>query len=967
MHRISLAMTVPVTLCLAGVLHAQTSAAADTTDSLHTRPTFTTTTTFTQAELQQLPIDDPLQAFGFAPGVVERSGYLGIASSSDFSVQGGPAGDAAFFIDGAPARLETFGGLGIELPLNAIARASLSTGPIGADVGAPRNAVVDFETRRGGDRVAGDVHAETDGLFGSGSTVGYNRFDGSLGGPLPGVSGLTWFVAGSAVGQESQYRGLGAANVATYVPYGIDTTVTVPVDAGMPLTDSLNVSIPNFVQWGGTCGGVGNPNTTQGQQITANYGQSCQGLSRPRDWTSDLRGVATVRYAYGSGSSVSFTGVANVLQQRDFPANDISAPGLQTGTRRTAHLLVANWRQALGTFRGGPLRLHVNVSSADMQIRAGALTAGTELATRSPSLGIETSRLEFFGADSVPLSNVDQLIFNARENVGVRVPFLLRQDLRPSQPYRFNPYGIIPGWPTSGSVAQLVELDESRSAGSVDLQWQPNAEHDLRLGVDFDRGEIAYYTSGLVTSVGSDLFHVRPQRVGVFVTDDIRMVAADLSLGIRHEQYTPGGEFLNTPGRIFTLPGGWGDTTAAGYAASVASNYHVGAVQNFWLPSVRFGASWGPTTRVRAGFARYVIAPNVGDQFAGTNTDISISGSPYMFGQDVAYVASNVVEAGLTHLFGRFAFDGSISHTTAADAYIFTYTQQVDAVTGGQLAGFWLTPAPTGVTALSLALAWRPTPEVRGNVTYSYASATGRSGTQSLIPGADLTYPGPSSHAISMLVSVAPPSRLTGLVGTLTDGMHATVAARLVSGAAYTPCQNSGTGLLATNAGVCTTGFPLGPVNSGHIPWTKLLDLRITKRISEFGGQWSAFLDVRNLLNTENFTNAFVETGTDTNQAYELNHFVQPSLNLLQAEAPTAAHLANGGIDVRTCQGWTSQTQMVDCYALRQTENRFGNGDGVFTQAEQVAAFGAYYDFLYGPWAFHGPGRTARVGIRFDF
>ena len=46
MHRISFAMTVPVALSLAGVLHAQTSVAADTTDSLHTRPTFTTTTTF---------------------------------------------------------------------------------------------------------------------------------------------------------------------------------------------------------------------------------------------------------------------------------------------------------------------------------------------------------------------------------------------------------------------------------------------------------------------------------------------------------------------------------------------------------------------------------------------------------------------------------------------------------------------------------------------------------------------------------------------------------------------------------------------------------------------------------------------------------------------------------------------------------------------------------------------------------
>lgn len=967
MLRISLVLSVLGALCLPGVARAQSSTPGDSTDSLPARPPITTTTTFTQADLQELPIDEPLQAFGFAPGVVERSGYLGVATPSDFSVQGGPPGDAAFFIDGAPARLETFGGLGIELPLNAIARASLTSGPIGAEVAASQNAVVDIETRHGGQRVTAEARAETDGLFGSGATVGYNRFEASLGGPVPGIAGLTWFAAGSGVGQQSRYRGLGAGSVPTYVPFGTDTTVTVPVDAGFPLTDSMKVAIPTFAQWGGQCGGVGNPNTTQGQQITANYGQACQGLNRPRDWTSDLRGIAKVRFAYGTGSNLSLTGAANVFQQRNFPAAEMSAPGLQTGMRRTAHLLVANWRQALGRFHGGPVALHVNVSSADIRVAAGALTAGTEATTRSPSLGIETTALQFFGADSVPLSNIDQLIFNMRENVGLRVPFLLRQDLRPSQPYRFNPYGTATGWPTTGSGAQLVELDESHAAGSVDLQWRPNPEHDLRLGVDFSRGEIAYFTSGMVTSLTTDLFHVRPRRLGVFVTDHVRMRDLDLSLGIRHAQYTPGGEFLNVPGRTFTLPGGWGDTTAAGYAASVARYYHLGATQNFWLPSVRLGASLGPATHVRAGFARSVIAPDVGDQFTGNNTDASISGTPFVWGRDVAYIVSNVVEAGLTQTFGRLAFDGSIYHTTAANAYLFNFAQYYDSATGGVINGFALMPYPQSLTGVDLAVAWTPSPELRGAVTYSYASHDNHFGGQHLIPGQDIAYPGPSTHAISLLVTVAAPNRRTGLLGTLTGGMRAALAARLVSGDAYTPCYNSGTGQLASTDAICTTGYELGPINSAHIPWTKLLDLRITKRIAGFGGHWSAFLDVRNLLNAENLTNAFVETGTDTNQAYEAFHFVQPAINQLSGEAPSSAHLPNGAIDLRTCQGWTSSTQIVDCYALRQTENRFGNGDGVFTLAEQTAAFGAYFDFLYGPWAFHGPGRTARVGVRLEF
>ena len=219
------------------------------------------------------------------------------------------------------------------------------------------------------------------------------------------------------------------------------------------------------------------------------------------------------------------------------------------------------------------------------------------------------------------------------------------------------------------------------------------------------------------------------------------------------------------------------------------------------------------------------------------------------------------------------------------------------------------------------------------------------------------------------------------MLGTITNGLHAVVAARLVSGVAYTPCQNAGTGQLASTSVICTTGYELGPINSAHLPWTKLLDLRITKRVAGFGGHWSAFLDVRNLFDAKNFTTLFAETASDTNPQFEAQHFVQPAINQLSSEAPSAVETPGGSVDGRyvgttidlkaSCSQsaglWTSSTQSVDCYALRQTEQRYGNGDGVFTVDEQVAAFGAYYDFLYGPWAFHGPGRTARVGIRFAF
>jgi hypothetical protein len=53
--------------------------------------------------------------------------------------------------------------------------------------------------------------------------------------------------------------------------------------------------------------------------------------------------------------------------------------------------------------------------------------------------------------------------------------------------------------------------------------------------------------------------------------------------------------------------------------------------------------------------------------------------------------------------------------------------------------------------------------------------------------------------------------------------------------------------------------------------------------------------------------------------------------------------------------------------ALQRVEQRFGNGDGLYTLTEQTSAFNAYYDSFFGPWRFHGPGRTARIGIQLHF
>jgi hypothetical protein len=57
----------------------------------------------------------------------------------------------------------------------------------------------------------------------------------------------------------------------------------------------------------------------------------------------------------------------------------------------------------------------------------------------------------------------------------------------------------------------------------------------------------------------------------------------------------------------------------------------------------------------------------------------------------------------------------------------------------------------------------------------------------------------------------------------------------------------------------------------------------------------------------------------------------------------------------------------VNKYMMLKAEARFGDGDGVFTVAEQRAAFGANYDLFNGTYRFRESNRLLRLGLEFVF
>jgi hypothetical protein len=904
--------------------------------------TLTSHTTFSGADLERLPIDDPRQVFVLAPGVVLRGTDIGIGSADDLSIRGAAPGEASVYIDGAPVRFETLGRQQIALGVNAIGQMSLTTGVpdiLAADVGGR---VMSIATRSGGTRLAGSLRADTDQPFGNGSSVGFNRLEGALGGPMPGARRLSWYLSAALLGQSSQYRGIGAADQPSFVVGGPDTTVQW-VDGG---GQTQSTTVPQFVQSSGSC------------PATSNYGFDCRGLRRPFDWSTLRMGHLKLDYSYGAGSSVALTGLASDRQQRFYPGQDIGDPGIYQGASAASRLVVLNWRHALPAFRGGTLGLTANLSLGTDRVLAGPLDPASEVTTRDPSLGLEFSTLHFTGQDSLPFPLTDQIIRNIRSNTGLRVPFLDRTDLRIRQDYRLNPYGLLSGWPTGGLGGLLTMARERRFNGRLVLDWR-RGSHQLSLGTDVARTSASFYESGLLSEFMLDAFVVHPHRLGLFAGDRFERSHVVIDAGVRFDHFAPGGEFSNSPGRIFTDPS-WSalsGTSDTAYANSLARVFTPTRTQNILSPRVRLVYALAPSINARFAFGRLVQVPPLDAFFLRSNSDASFTNLRERFGRDVRYSVETLWELGVRYKPAQsVAIDVAGYTVEHQPPYLFLIKSFPDpAVPGDRENVNVLTNENLGsATGLNGRIEWSPWPFMTATLAYSLLHETMK-----------------STSTVFFLDSVRTTHSLAGAAvlrpGGALAGFDASLLVRAQSGLSYILQRNGGLGWTFP-------GFnpPFYPDGRAKLPWQKTVDLRITKSLRTGPLDASLYADVRNLLGQTNILGTFTETGATSNPLYQ-EVLLSPEFANLRIEAQNNGRLlGDGSIDLRpSCSSWTSGAAgaagPVNCVALQRVEQRFGNGDGLYTLTEQTSAFNAYYDSFFGPWRFHGPGRTARIGIQLHF
>jgi hypothetical protein len=937
------------------------------------RDQVTSKTLVSGAQINALPVDDIQRVISLQPGVVEGVG-------GGIVLRGGRQGEANVYIDGAPVRSQNFGTQAITVGTNAVEEASVTTGSLGVQFGDAQSGVISYTTKAGGQKLTGNFNYATDEPFGNSISVGLNRFEGSIGGPIPMVQNLKFFVSGAVTGQLSPLLGRGWDDVPTYVVGGADTVVTTG-------TGSINsFTLPRFVQYSGQC------------DAANNAGFECQGRRRPMNWNDNIQLQGKLSYSYGSGSSMSLTGVASGQQGRNWPGASIGNPAVYTGFHNWQRLVVANLNHSFFKSAERELALNLNLSWGRDRGINGPLDPSIEGSTRDPRMGITFSTLKFAGFGDIPFPLTDVIIRNVRSNTGLRVPLLDRNELRNSQPFRTNPYGLQGGnWITSGFDVGGALNAEDRYRAALQVDWQANRFHRFNFGGEYKRTTIAYWQSVFLRQSFMDAYKVKPVVYAAWGADRLDLGDVVLELGIRYDYMDTKAMFANTPGRIFTNPlwrNGSGTDDAA-YAASLADVFTPAEAHHTLSPRLLVSFPITEKTDFRLSYSHEVQTPDFNTLLQGVNNDLSFTNTNDFFGRDVTFGKSIQFEFGVRHAFSPDlvldvaaynkdkvsdltyrikpfadpAVVGDVVNVNVLTNADFGYSRGIDMKLDKRI-GSWMNF--TGSYTFQIA---RGT----GSDPFSYITTSARNISQvtgDRVPPPEQPLPTNDNRTHSFVgsVSLTVPAdwrKGTPLGAVLRDvGLFATFRAQ--SGLPYTRLRNVGGGQTAPAAGFGLVATQVEPINSSTMPWTKFIDLRVNKGVRIGRADITAFADLRNALNFKNTTRLYVETDDIVN-ALHRETLLSPEFANLRIEADANARLlANGSIDLRpSCGGWTSGPAGTDgpvnCVMLRRTEARFGDGDGVYTLAEQSSALNAYYDLFNGVQTLYGQPRHIRIGFEVNF
>jgi len=968
-----------------------------------------------------LPVDRLNNVLALQPGVVASP------TNNTISIRGGRTTEAVTYIDGVPVSPGYRGdnvlgsaGTEIQIATNAMEEASITTGSSSAEFGNAQSGVISVQTKTGGSKYTGSFGYESDEPFSKNTSLGFNRFQGSFGGPI--TRNLTFFLSGALEGNRSISSGFDAQKSPIFVQAGIDTTVAVPSTVGDPTSDTTLVPVYNYAAYRGDCdefSGSADP------EIAANYGVDCQGGRTPYSARSTYQLNGKLNYTFGTGSRIAFTTLASQFQGRTFSQNrdltgrvltyqNLYNPQALVAFRQWSRVYTLNWTQNLSKSSERALALETYLSYQQDRTLSGPMTTEGEASSRNPFGGFLIGPMDFL-FDFGNFSLDQELVNNYRTNQAGSRRSPLDLENRPqyatSDVYRNNAYGLYNRGSAGADMqfydngigtplgTRLIMYRENRWVGKANLDWQFDRYNRFKFGGEITRYDLGNYSHQLDDQIFSDVFLEKPLRYNLFAEDRLDLGDVVLVGGLRYDWYHSRAKRPVGFPVIVTHPDY--DPSDPDAFFNNPDLFREDKSHSYLSPHVQVSFPVTERTNFRLSYAHQVQAPDFGVVLQGINSDINLTNTNNVYGADVDFGKSITFEFGVRHAFNDdmvvdLAAYNKDNLSNAANRLV----SLADPTTGVNGNVRLLTNADFGNTrGIDVRLDRRFGNLFNGTLSYSFQEAknTGSDpdsyidfGSRVLNAISGGNQPPPQAafptdfnrpHTLAAATSLTFPNDWNQgtTVGSIFENVGAYATFRYSSGTPYTACSLGSTDQDVVSGDNCDREFPEG-LNQSRLPAFKNLNLRLTKGFGIGGLDVTAYLDARNILNFRNIIQVFTQTNDVRNLDEEENEFAANAVEVqneaIASSVPVSEDgtidLTFGGIADRRqgCGTWVTEDGVAaapNCVALIRAEQRFGNGDGMYDEVEQRRASNSLYNTIRGVQNFTGDPRRMRLGLEVSF
>ncbi|MGE3525544.1 MAG: hypothetical protein AB7I33_06450, partial [Gemmatimonadales bacterium] len=581
----------------------------------------------------------------------------------------------------------------------------------------------------------------------------------------------------------------------------------------------------------------------------------------------------------------------------------------------------------------------------------------------------------------------EELVTNYRENRpgSRRSPY----NLENTAPYalidrwRDGPYGLF-GFIESGGPGGRINLHrEDRVVATGQAQWRLNRHHTAALGVEYVDYSIASYTHELTSQAFSDVFIESPVRSAVFARDQWREGDFTLEGGLRIDHFSTGASrpwVLDTVAtsptfdryHYFPSPSSYGaaGTTFNGKPLTMFVKDEGHTVIS---PALSLGFEADARTRFRAGYRLLAQVPNFALSLAGVNKDLRITSPNDVWGTNLGFQKTALYELGGHRMLGRyFGLDLSLYYKDLRQLPAIRSTSLRDpAALGSPVPVNLVTNQNVGsVRGFDLRVDVAAGSWLQGFAGYSFQDANGENGTS-------LAEQRPHTFAGGALLDVPHGWKAGTPLGAILSDVGLAAVFRFASGTAYDGCAAASGNILARSSDPCPALIQT-VIGGDRLPTYQQLDLKLTKTLQLAGRRVTAYLDARNLLNFENTLAVFSSSKGTTNPAALQARWAQDSAGLATEAQYNGVYnypsgdvdLSFGGAGTGACVNWLNpqfQAAAPNCVYLIRAEERYGNGDHVFSLVEQERASRAAFEATNQPASFLGPPRRLRLGVEIGF